>query len=97
MKYKITKKMTFFIACVLSIIMVTSTAFALTKSDPYETPTINGHTYSFTSEVWNRTVSSVSTVEAVASVDADENVPTGYMGATARLYNSSGSLVTSSL
>ncbi|BFH12031.1 hypothetical protein WJ0W_000273 [Paenibacillus melissococcoides] len=74
------------------------TAFADTKSDPYELPSaIHGYKYSFTSEVWERwSGNPTTTVEAVAYVKADANVPIGYMGGQARLYNSSGSLVASS-
>ena len=90
------RKISIFLTCVLSTIMMTTTAFADTASDPYQTPTINGHKYTFTSEVWNRGSGSSATVEAVAYVNAETNVPTGYMGANARLYNSSGSLVKSS-
>lgn len=89
------KKIGILLTFALTTIMMTTTAFALTESDPYETATINGHKYSFTSEVWDRSGSS-ATVEAVAYVEAETNVPTGYMGANARLYNSSGSLVKSS-
>ena len=96
MKNKKQKKISIFLTLVLTMLMITTTAFADTSSDPYETPTINGHEYSFTSEVWTRGSGSSATVEAVAYVDADTNVPTGYMGANARLYNSSGSLVKSS-
>lgn len=95
MKNKKYKKTSILLTIILSMFMIT-TALADTSSDPYETPTINGHEYTFTSEVWTRVISSLATVEAVARVAAETNVPTGYMGANARLYNSSGSLVKSS-
>jgi hypothetical protein len=97
MKSKNYKKISILLAFVLLTVMMTATAFALTSSDPYVTPPVNGHTYSFTSEVWDRKISGVSTVEAVASVDADGSVPTGYMGADARLFDSSAKVVASSL
>lgn len=96
MKNKKNKKINIFLTFVLSMFMITTTALADTSSNPYETPTINGHRYTFTSEVWTRGSGSSATVEAVARVAAETNVPTGYMGANARLYNSSGSLVKSS-
>jgi len=79
------------------IVFLPTTALAHTSSPPYETPTIFGYKYSFTSEVDLRG-SIPPTVEAVATVKVLENqaVPTGYMGANARLYNSSGALQASS-
>lgn len=83
--------------CVVLISTISTTAFADTASPTYKTPKISGHEYSFTSEVWTRYVPNVGyTVEAVAPIKADVNVPTGYMGGQARLYNSSGSLKASS-
>lgn len=80
-EWKKTKKISILLIFVLSTITMRTTALALTQSDPYETSTINGHKYSFTSEVWDRGSGSSATVEAVAYVGADANVPTGYMGA----------------
>ncbi|GEM_PF-700201 len=90
------KKLKILLTFVLSTMMMTTTVFADTASDPYQTPTINGYKYTFTSEVWERGSGSSATVEAVAFVKADQVVPVGYMGANARLYNLSGSLVRAS-
>ncbi len=80
----------FFIISIMSIILISSTAFAITISNSYGTPTINGKNYNFTSEVWDRYG---PTVEAVANVKSEDgNVPAGYMGGQARLYNTSGIL-----
>lgn len=89
-----TKIISILITCVLLTLLNSTAAFANTQSPPYQTPTIYGHKYSFTSEVWYRTA--FSTVEAVAPIQADTNVPVGYMGGQARLFNSAGSLQASS-
>lgn len=63
------------------------------SSEFYKTPRINGFTYEFNSTV---TIRNLSTIEARSTIRANTNVPTGYMGGQARLYNSAGSLRTSS-
>lgn len=81
--------------CILVTSLISTTAFAITQSQPFKTPTINDHNYSFTSEVWDRHFNP-ATVEAVAFIKADTNVPSGYMGGQARLYNTSGNIKASS-
>jgi len=100
MKKRITKTISILMVCVLSIILMSTSAFANTSSPPYKTPKIYGYYYSFTSEVWDRYLNP-PTVEAVAQIEARNlfgltNVPIGYMGGQARLFNSSGSLKASS-
>lgn len=84
--------------CIILVCITSQTAFADTYSSYYETPSINGYAYAFSSEVWSRTYLTYSTNEAVATVKTADsaNAPTGYMGGQARLYNSSGTLVQSS-
>ena len=86
------------ITCVLLVSLIPITSFANTSSSFYKTPTINGYNYSFTSEVWDRYNPNGGgyTAEAVSAIKADDNVPEGYMGGQARLYNSSGALEASS-
>jgi len=79
---------------IVASIILTSTIFADTVSNAYDTPTINGKNYSFTSKVVDRWVGSPNaTAEAVADIQSKSgNVPTGYMGGHARLFTSSGTL-----
>lgn len=60
--------------------------------------TVNGYSYDYCSSVWERGFTSGHTLEAVAQVITTnrKNAPTGYMGAQARLYTSSGTLKYSS-
>lgn len=76
-------------------LIVPTIADADTSSPPY-TAQVYGFTYNFTSEVWQRNSTSGYTVEAVNTINASANVPSGYMGGQARLYNTSGLLWTSS-
>jgi len=80
--------------CMVISAMMAATVFASTKSNVYDTPTINGKRYSFTSDVWDRWVGSPNaTAEAVANIKSNSgNVPAGYMGGHARLFTSSGTL-----
>jgi hypothetical protein len=87
---RITKNVKVLIICVFSMIFMSTTVSASTESSPYETPTINGYKYSFTSEVWERGSTTGTTVEAVAFIKANTGVPTGYMGGAARLYDQYG-------
>jgi hypothetical protein len=74
-------------------VMIATTVFADVTSGPYNTPTINGKKYSFTSEVWERGSSSIHTAEAVVLIKSSSgNVPAGYMGGHARLFTSGGTL-----
>lgn len=59
---------------------------------------MNGYSYDYCSSVWERGFTSGHTLEAVAQVITTnrKNAPTGYMGAQARLYTSSGTLKYSS-
>jgi len=68
-------------------------ASANTESS-WTTRTVNGQSYKFNSSVWNRSLSSGNTVEAVAQVKTTNKkaVEVGYMGAQARLYTSGGAL-----
>lgn len=79
-----------FITCALLISLVPAAALANTQSPPFQTPSIYGHTYTFTSEVWYR--SGLGTVESVTPIYANTVVPTGYMGAESRLFNQYGDL-----
>ena len=72
--------------------LIPTVAYGDVSSDPYKTPSINGYTYSFTSEVWTRSISGAKTVEASTFIRASANVPSGYMGGQARLYTSAGEL-----
>lgn len=84
---------------VMSLLLMSFTAFGATvQSDPYETKEHNGHKYTFTSEIWERWAgTNKATIEAVSHIKTNSNVPVGYMGAQARLYNqSTGKLVASS-
>lgn len=93
MNLKTFKRGSILMTSVLSLFLVSSSAFANTASDPYATPKINGEKYTFTSEIWERFPSTGKTVEAVATVKANGvNVPVGYMGSMARLFNNSGNL-----
>lgn len=71
--------------------------YADTSSD-WQTQTVYGYSYDYCSSIWNRYFTTGNTIEAVAEVITTnrKNAPAGYMGAQARLYNSSGTLVYSS-
>ncbi|MEK4297385.1 peptidase [Paenibacillus sp. FSL R5-0914] len=87
------------IVSVMAMVMVAPVAFAITRSDPFDTPSIKGHKYTFTSEVWDRyPTKGTTTVEAVGDFSTvNAPTPAGYMGGQARLYNSNnGALVHSS-
>lgn len=90
-----------FCLLIATAIIFTGTAYHTANADTassWTTKTVNGRTYKFNSEVWNRYFTSGHTVEAVAQVrTADEkNAKTGYMGAQARLYTEGGTLKKSS-
>lgn len=67
------------------------------KADPYKI-TVKGISYSFTSEVWERTGTrgGDDSVEAVVYIDTARSVPIGYMGGQAFLYDDNGTLKTAS-
>ncbi len=90
------KKMTAVLICISLLFIMGSSAFALTISPPYQTPVINGYVYTLYSVASDRYIAGGGTIEAMAMVNADTNVPIGYMGANARLFNSAGSLIASS-
>ncbi|WP_223822122.1 peptidase [Paenibacillus peoriae] len=92
----ITKNAKVLLVCFFSMIFMSSTVSADTSSGYYETPTINGYNYSFTSEVWIRYPTTGHTIEAVGFVKANKGVPAGYMGVQARLFDESGTMKTSS-
>ncbi|WP_144940627.1 hypothetical protein [Paenibacillus sp. 32O-W] len=94
MNKRITKAGTILMYCVLSVFLISTSAFAATAvSPPYDTGTINGYSYTIISEVTERTI---ITVQAVAEIRANANVPIGYMGGQARLFNADGTLAFSS-
>lgn len=92
----IAKNVKVLLVCFFSIVFMSTTASANTSSGYYDTPTINGYNYSFTSEVWLRYPTTGQTIEAVGFVKANTGVPAGYMGVQARLFDQSGTMKTSS-
>lgn len=72
-------------------------AYADTSSG-WTTKIVNGRSYKYNSETWNRYSGSNATLEAVANVKTSngKNASSGYMGAQARLYTSNGTLHRSS-
>ncbi|MED1788152.1 peptidase [Brevibacillus laterosporus] len=91
-KLWVTKTSKILMICGLSIISMSTTSFADTSSEAYTTGKISGYTYSFTSELWQRSFPEGKTIEAVNHISASKNVPTGYMGGQALLFTSSGDL-----
>ncbi|MFF2531523.1 peptidase [Brevibacillus sp. NPDC058079] len=91
------KKRNILLIPALSLFLISTPASADTTSDPYNVR-VKGIDYSFTSAVWERYGMSGrdDTVEAVVSIDTDENVPIGYMGGQAFLYDDNGTLKTAS-
>lgn len=95
-KKRICKLMVAIVMCML-MIGTSITVFASTSSN-WQTKTVYGYSYDYCSSVWERGFTSGHTLEAVAEVITTNrtNAPTGYMGAQARLYTSSGTLLYSS-
>ncbi|MFD0716969.1 peptidase [Paenibacillus sp. GCM10027626] len=93
------KTLSVLVVYILATVLITSTVFANTQSDPYKTSHIyDGYSYEFISQVrvgWAGT--SKATVEATARVSCQEgNTKVGYMGGQARLFNESGNLAAAS-
>ncbi|KMZ43134.1 MULTISPECIES: hypothetical protein [Bacillales] len=91
------KKRNILLGSALSLFLITTPASADTSSDPYNVR-VKGIDYSFTSAVWERfgTGGRDDSVEAVVSIDTARNVPIGYMGGQAFLYDDNGTLKTAS-
>ena len=66
-------------------------AMAYMDHSDYRTETVYGYTYTFCSNIHNETSGSIGYQTSVWVTSANY-VPTGYMGAKARLYNTSGFL-----
>lgn len=78
--------------CIL-ILSFSIVAFAAYADSPYKYATVYGYDYDFKARIYN--TGTYVTAETLV-VCNDGNVPTGYMGAQARLYNSDGLLKLSS-
>ncbi len=90
MKRKIKGISALVLAMVLMVVIVPSAFADSSLSDPtYKT--VNGYKYKFWSVVAN-TVPGKMFAQTTLTVENADEVPTGYMGAQARLYNSSGVL-----
>lgn len=85
---------------IITILLATSvtmsclniSALAASADSPTRNATVYGITYNYYSSVHNNSTSTWG----YGHVYADDNVPTGYFGINARLYNSSGTLIKSS-
>lgn len=91
---KMTRVSTVLVLILVMVLGLVITAFADTSSS-WQYKTVNGYSYMYRSSIWNRYFTSGNTIEAVAEVKTSNgnNAPAGYMGAQARLYTSSGSLM----
>lgn len=97
MKRKGMKSIVSFLLIAVMVFSSSLCAYADTSSD-WQTKTVYGYSYDYCSSVWERGFTSGHTLEAVAQVFTTnrKNAPAGYMGAQARLYTSSGTLMYSS-
>ncbi|MBU5442748.1 peptidase [Paenibacillus sp. MSJ-34] len=97
----IRRKRTWLAAGILSLTLMTSSVFAWTESNPYPTGVHNGYSYNITSITYVYGSGSNANIRAMTDINKSDsspsgNVPAGYMGAQARIYNEKGELYESS-
>jgi len=90
MKKKFFKCFSLALAIVLSL-SFTATVYAASSESSTKTSTVYGYSYSYYAQACNDS----SSTWAYTCIDTSSNVPAGYMGAWAALYNSSDVLVKS--
>lgn len=83
------------IICVMFSTAVISSAFSSTESSK-KNKTIYNHSYEFYSSLETGKTGSNKYAKGYAHIQAEQNLPGGYMGIKSMLYNSSGTLITNS-
>lgn len=91
---KIRKKLGMIIALATILVLTMGTVAFASASSSWQYKTVYSHSYKYRSTICTRSLSTGNTIEAVAEVMTSDgsNAPTGYMGAQARLYTSTGDL-----
>lgn len=82
----------FFSLFLVLVVTLTTSSLVYASWSDYKTTRLNGYTYEYASFAATRG----NTMEGSIILKANKNVPTGYMGAQARLYSERGTLVASS-